>query len=135
VPAAVAVETLKIYDEINIVDHVRNVGPHLQSELRRRFADHELVGEVRGVGMIAAMELVANRETHQNFDSKLKIIGRLTKLCEKHGVIARGLSGDTLAFSPPLVITEAEVTEMLDRVGLALDELTVALRREKLMVV
>ena len=135
VPAAVAVETLKIYDEINIVDHVRNVGPHMQSELRRRFAGHELVGEVRGVGMIAAMELVADREAHRNFDPKLKIVGRLTKLCEQHGVIARGLSNDTLAFSPPLVITVAEINEMLDRVGLALDELTVQLRRERLAVV
>ncbi len=135
VPAAVAVETLKIYDEINIVDHVRNVGPHLQSELRRRFAEHELVGEVRGVGMIAAMELVADRETHHNFDPKLKIVGRLTKLCEQHGVIARGLSNDTLAFSPPLIISAAEINEMLDRVGLALDELTVQLRRERLAVV
>ena len=135
VPAAVAVETLKIYDEINIVDHVRTVGPYMQSELRRRFADHELVGEVRGVGLIAAIELVADREAHRNFDPKHKIVGRLSKLCEKHGVIARGLSGDTLAFSPPLIITEAEVTEMLDRVGLALDELTVQLRREQLAVV
>ena len=135
VPAAVAVETLKIYDEINIVEHVRTVGPHLQSELRRRFAEHELVGEVRGVGMIAAVELVADRETHRNFDPKHKIVGRLTKLCEKHGVIARGLPSDTLAFSPPLIMTEAEITEMLDRVGLALDELTVQLRRERLAVV
>ncbi len=135
VPAAVAVETLKIYDEINIVDHVRSVGPHLQSELRRRFAGHELVGEVRGVGMIAAMELVADREAHRNFDPKQKIVGRLATLCEQHGVIARGLSNDTLAFSPPLIITAAEITEMLDRVGLALDELTVQLRRERLAVV
>ena len=61
VPAAVAIEALKIYDEIGIVDHVREVGPHMQSELRRRFAGHELVGEVRGVGMIAAVELVADK--------------------------------------------------------------------------
>ena len=135
VPAAVAVETLKIYDEIGIVDYVRSVGPHLQSELRRRFAEHELVGEVRGVGMIAAMELVADREARRNFDPKLKIVGRLTKLCEQHGVIARGLPGDSLAFSPPLIITEAEITEMLDRVALALDELTVQVRRERLAVV
>ncbi len=135
VPAAVAVETLKIYDEINIVDHVRTVGPHLQSELRRRFGGHELVGEVRGVGMIAAVELVADQEAHRNFDPRHKIAGRLTKLCEKHGVIARGLANDTLAFSPPLIITASEVNEMLDRVGLALDELTVQLRREQLAVV
>jgi len=135
VPAAVAVETLKIYDEIGIVDHVRTVGPHLQSELRRRFAGHELVGEVRGMGMIGALELVADREARRNFDPKQKVVARLTKLCEQHGVIARGLPSDSLAFSPPLIITEAEITEMLDRVGLALDELTVQLRRERLAVV
>lgn len=135
VPAAVAVEALKIYDEINIVDHVRTVGAHLQSELHRRFAGHELVGEVRGVGMIAALELVADRDTRRSFDPKQKIVGRLTKLCEQHGVIARGLPGDSLAFSPPLIMTVAEIDEMLDRVAPALDELTVQLRRERLAVV
>ena len=50
VPAAVAIETLKIYDEMDIGAHVRRVGPHLQRQLRERFADHPLVGEVRGVG-------------------------------------------------------------------------------------
>jgi 4-aminobutyrate--pyruvate transaminase len=64
VPAAVAIETLKIYDEMNIGDHVGEVGPHLQTELRRRFADHPLVGEVRGIGLIAAVELVADKATH-----------------------------------------------------------------------
>jgi len=57
---------------------------------------------------------------------------RLVKLCEAHGVIARGLPNDSLAFSPPLIITEAEITEMLDRIGAALDELTVQVRREGL---
>jgi adenosylmethionine-8-amino-7-oxononanoate aminotransferase len=61
VPAAVAIETLKIYDEMDIGAHVGSVGPHMQAELRRRFADHPLVGEVRGVGLIAAVELVADK--------------------------------------------------------------------------
>ncbi len=135
VPAAVAVEALKIYDEINIVDHVRTVGAHLQGELRRRFAGHELVGEVRGVGMIAAMELVADQDARRGFDPKQKVVGRLTKLCEQHGVIARGLPGDSLAFSPPLIMTAAEIDEMLDRIEPALDELTVQVRRERLAVV
>ena len=135
VPAAVAVEALKIYDEINIVDHVRTVGAHLQSELRRRFAGHELVGEVRGVGMIAAMELVADRDTRRSFDPKQKVVARLTKLCEQHGVIARGLPGDSLAFSPPLIMTTAEIDEMLDRIEPAFDELAAQVRRERLTVV
>jgi 4-aminobutyrate---pyruvate transaminase len=135
VPAAVAVETLKIYDETKIGEHVREVGPILQSELRRRFAGHPLVGEVRGVGLIGAVELVADKKTHANFDPKLKIGARLTKLCEANGVIGRALPNDALAFSPPLIISEAEIKEMLDGVGKALDELTVQLRREQIAVV
>ena len=79
VPAAVALETLKIYDEMGLVEHATRVGAFMQSELRRRFADHELVGEVRGVGMIGALELVADREARRNFDAKDKIGGRLSQ--------------------------------------------------------
>ena len=135
VPAAVAIETLKIYDEIDIGTHVRAVGPYMQSELRRRFADHPLVGEVRGVGLIAAMELVAGKAAHTNFDPKARVGGRLTRLMEEHGVIGRTVVNDTVCFSPPLIINEAEIDEMLDRVGTALDELTVQLRREQIAVV
>ena len=135
VPAAVAIETLRIYDEIDIVGQVRAVAPHLQSELRRRFEGHELVGEVRGIGMIAAIELVADRAAHTNFDPALKVGARLTKLCEAHGVIARALPSDALAFSPPLIMTAPEVDEVLDGVERALDELTVQLRRERIAVV
>ena len=135
VPAAVAIETLKIYDELNIVDHVRTVGAVMQAELRRRFADHELVGEVRGTGLIGAFEMVADKATRRNFDPALKMNARLAKLGEAHGVITRGLPNDTIAFSPPLIITEAEIKEMLDRVSRALDELTVQVRRERLAVV
>ena len=135
VPAAVAIETLKIYDETDIGAHVGVVGAHLQSELRRRFADHELVGEVRGTGLIAAMELVADRAAHANFSPAAKIGPRLSKLCEENGVIGRASMNDTLCFSPPLIITVEEVSEMLDRVGRALDELTVQLRREQIAVV
>jgi 4-aminobutyrate--pyruvate transaminase len=135
VPAAVAIETLKIYDELKIGDHVRTVGPVMQSELRRRFADHPLVGEVRGTGLIAAVELVADKAKHTNFDPKLKIGPRLVKLGEANGVIGRALPNDALAFSPPLIITEAEIGEMLDGIGKALDELTVQLRREQITVV
>ena len=135
VPAAVAIETLKIYDEIDIVGQVRAVGPHLQAELRRRFAEHELIGEVRGIGMIAAMELVADRHHKRNFDPALKIGPRLVKLCEQHGVIARALPNDSLAFSPPLIMTNGEVDQMLDGIARGLDDLTVQLRRESLSVV
>jgi 4-aminobutyrate--pyruvate transaminase len=135
VPAAVAIETLKIYDDINIVEHVRQVGGYLQSALHAAFDDHPLVGEVRGVGLIAAVELVADRETHKNFDPALKVGARFTKLMEENGVIGRSLVNDSMAFSPPLIITEAEVDEVISRTSKALSELTAQLRREHLTIV
>jgi len=135
VSAAVAIETLKIYDDMDIGGHVGSVGAHLQSELRRRFIDHPLVGEVRGTGLIAAVELVANKASHRNFDPKAKVGGRLTKLCEENGVIGRATANDSLCFSPPLVISHQEVDEMLARVSKSLDELTVQLRREQIALV
>jgi 4-aminobutyrate--pyruvate transaminase len=132
VPAAVAVETLKIYDETNMLDHVREVGPLLQRGLHDRFADHPLVGEVRGEGLIAAVEFVADKANRTNFDPGDRVGARLGKLMEEHGVIARTVINDVLCFSPPLVITAAEIDEMLDRVGKAVDALTVQLRRERI---
>ena len=135
VPAAVAIETLKIYDETDMGGHVGRVGPYLQAALRHRFADHELVGEVRGTGLIAAMELVADKHNRTNFDPRMKIGPRLTKIMEENGVIGRASMNDTLCFSPPLIISEAEIDEMLDRVAKALDTLTVQIRREQIAVV
>jgi 4-aminobutyrate--pyruvate transaminase len=135
VPAAVAIETLKIYDETDIGSHVREVGPYMQAELRRRFAGHELVGEVRGTGLIAAVELVADKAAHKNFDPSAKVGAKLVKLIEENGVIGRTVVNDTLCFSPPLVINKAEIDEMLDRISKALDALTVQLRREQIAVV
>jgi 4-aminobutyrate--pyruvate transaminase len=135
VPAAVAVETLKIYDEMDLVNHVRRVAPTLQDGLRARFADHPLVGEVRGIGLIGAVEFVEDKEARRNFDTAKKVAPRFTKVAEKHGLIMRALPGDGIAFSPPLIISEAEIEEMLERFGQALDEFTVTLRREALATV
>ena len=123
VPAAVAVETLKLYDELDIGAHVAEVGPYLQAGLRRRFESHELVGQVRGTGLIGAIELVADKNSRTSFDPKAKMGVQLTRLCEANGVIGRSLPGDVLAFSPPLIITTADIDEMLDGVAAALDQL------------
>ncbi len=135
VPAAVAIETLKIYDEMNMIDHVTQVGAYMQAGMREHFEGHELVGEVRGMGLIGGVELVADKSAKRNFDPKMKVGMRMTKLCEANGVIARTLPNDTIAFSPPLIINEAEIDEMLAGMHTALDELTVQLRRESLVVV
>src|SRR5208282_1496147 len=67
VSSAVALETLKIYEQDDLLSHVRSVAPRMQAGLRR-FADHPLVGEVRGIGLIGAIELVADKSTKASFD-------------------------------------------------------------------
>lgn len=135
VAAAVAIETLKIYDEMDMGSHVRDVGPHFQAALRARFTDHPLVGEVRGVGLMAAVELVADKQTRASFDPAAKVGPRAVATMQEHGVIGRAVPGDSIVFSPPLVISRAEVDELIDRTGKALDALAVQVRREQIGVV
>ena len=135
VAAAVAIETLKIYDETGIGAHVGEIAPHFQAGLRERFAEHPLVGEVRGTGLIGAVELVADKAARRNFEPGRKIAARVVKLAEAHGVIGRASPNDTLVFSPPLIITEAEIDGALDGFRAALDELAVQLRREEMALV
>ena len=127
VAAAVALETLRIYREIDIVGRVRRVGAALQEGLRRH-ADHPLIGEVRGLGLIAAAELVADKTTRTNFDKAQGVGAGLVRRAQAHGLLIRALSGDSVAFCPPMIIDEAGVEEMLRRFGLALDETWSALR-------
>ncbi len=120
VSSAVALETLKIYEERDIVGHVRLVAPNLQDGLRK-FADHPLVGEARGVGLVGALELVKNKETKESFDPGQGVGPYCAKRCEHHGVILRAMA-DNIGFTPPLIITAEEIDEMLARFGRALDD-------------
>ena len=120
VPAAVALETLNIYEERDSIGHVRNVSPVLQNALEK-YKDHPIVGEVRGVGLVAGVELVQNKETRESFDPSYKVGMKLTSFSQAHGLISRAI-GDTIAFSPPLIINKDEINEMVGIFGAALDE-------------
>ncbi len=121
VPAAVALETLKIYEERDIVGHVKRVGPRMQAGIRS-FADHPLIGEARGIGLIGAVEVVRDKATKQSFDAKAGVAAFLVRRAQHHGAILRNMPGDIVAFSPPLIISEAEIDEMLGCFGKALDD-------------
>jgi 4-aminobutyrate--pyruvate transaminase len=129
VPAAVALETLRIYEERDIVGHVRRVGPRLQAGLRR-LSEHPLVGEARGIGLIGALELVRDRNTRASFDPKAAVGAYLVKRAQAHGAILRNMAGDVIAFSPPLIISESEIDALLQCTALALDD-TLAMVRER----
>ena len=95
----------------------------------RRFADHPLVGEVRGIGLMGAVELVRDKATKASFDPADAVGPFLSKRAHHHGLIVRPL-GDSIAFCPPLIIKEAEIDLMLSRFALALDD-TLAMVRER----
>jgi 4-aminobutyrate---pyruvate transaminase len=85
----------------------------MQARLRE-FVDHPLVGEVRGVGLIGAVELVADKTSKAKFDPPGKVGLYLYDRGHENGVIVRAI-GDSICFCPPLIITEAQVDEMIDR--------------------
>ena len=127
VSAAVALETLKIYEERDIVAQVRRVAPRMQAGLRS-YADHRLVGDVRGVGLIGAIEIVRDKATKQSFEAKAAVAAFLVRRAQHHGVILRSMPGDIVAFCPPLIVQEGEIDEMLTGFGKALDDTAVMVR-------
>ena len=126
--AAVALETLKIYEERRIVDQVRALAPVFLKELNS-FADHPLVGECRGLGLIGAIELVKNKATHESFDPKLAVGATTIKHGHDHGVILRPVL-DSICFCPPLICSEAEIKDMFARFRKALADTEAWLKRE-----
>lgn len=119
VAAAVALETLKIYEERDIVGMAAAASPILQKGLRA-FAAHPLVGEVRGCGMIAGVELAADRASKIPFEPAKGAGALVQEEAKARGVLVRAL-GDTIAFCPPLMIPEAELKFVVDQFGAALD--------------
>jgi 4-aminobutyrate--pyruvate transaminase len=131
VPAAVALETLKIYEERDIVAQVRRVGPRMQAGIRS-YGEHPLIGEARGIGLIGAVELVRDKATKQSFDPKAGIAAHLVRRAQHHGAILRNMPGDVVAFSPPLIISEAEIDEMMACFGRALDDTWTMVKEKQL---
>ncbi len=126
VAAAVALETLKIYEERDIVAHVRRVAARFQKRLAA-LADHPIVGDARGVGLLGGLELVADKSTKQSFPAQAKAAILATTKALQQGLIVRPLPGDTVGICPPLIITEDEVDTLFDRLQRALDAAQVEL--------
>ncbi|MEZ5595253.1 MAG: aminotransferase [Pseudomonadales bacterium] len=118
--AAVALRTLEIFEERRIFEHVAAISPGFQARLRS-YADHPLVGEVRGVGLIGAIELVQDKASRQPFPGKQGVGAYCAGRCEANGLIVRNL-GDSLAFCPPLIITEDQVDELFTKFDKAINE-------------
>ncbi len=133
VAAAVANKTIEIYLRDDILGHVQRLVPQFQRRLAA-LADHPLVGEARGVGLVGGIELVADKATKRSFLPKQAVAPRAVLFGQQEGIIFRAI-GDTLAVCPPLIITAGEVDEMFDRIGRALDRTEEWVRKEGLRTV
>ena len=116
---AVALETLRIYESDDIVGHVRRVAPRFKQGVQR-FEGHEIVGHVRSLGLIGAIELAEDPKQRKPFDPQRGVGAYFVKRAQEHGLITRSLTGDIIAFSPPLIITEAEIDTLFERAERAL---------------
>ena len=117
---AVALENLRILCDERLVERVeQDIGPYFQDRLRE-LLDHPLVGEIRGVGLIAAIQLTADKSTRKLFEPVGAAGNRCRDHCFDNGLVMRAVE-DSMVISPPLIIRHAEVDELLDKARAALD--------------
>ena len=116
VAAAAGVANLKLLDDLKLVQNAGEVGSYFNAQMRAALADHPHVGEVRGEGMLCAVELVKDRDTREFFDPSEKVGPRVAAALLGHGVIARAMpQGDILGFAPPFCLTRAEADEVVEK--------------------
>lgn len=127
VAAAVANETIRIIEERNLVEHAAEVGAHMLARLRE-LETHPLVGEVRGVGFIAAVELVTDKATKKALDAPGRLGALVNGELQNAGVISRNM-GDALAFCPPLITESAQVDEIVARLASALNRVSATVQQ------
>ncbi len=116
VACAAALKTLEIYERDGLYAHAAEVGQYLQQRLAP-LREHERVGEVRGAGLIAALELVEDKASKAPATELAK---KVTQRCQDNGLIVRNVAGCAVALCPPLVITRAQVDEIIDKLTLSL---------------
>jgi len=131
VAAAVALKALEIYARERIAEQAARKAPQFQARLAA-LAAHPLVGEARGFGLVGGLELVADKRSKRSFDAKAGVGPRVVRCAEEEGLIVRFIAGDILSICPPLIITPAEIDELFDRLGRALDRAWDWVRPERL---
>ncbi|MGJ7459885.1 aminotransferase [Halomonas sp. MA07-2] len=128
---AAALANLAIIEREGLTVNARDTGGYLQQVMATAFGDHPIVGHVRGVGMLAALEFSVNPEQRKHFDPALKVGPRIAAAALDENLIARAMpQGDILGFAPPLIATRAEVDEIVARTRRAVNRVTDELVRE-----
>ena len=121
VASAVALKNLEVLESQGLVPRVKNeIGPYFQRRLRETFEGHAIVGEVRGVGLLAAVELVRDKAQRRFFPDPGTIGTLCRNYCFDDGLVSRAIR-DTMVLAPPLVIRESEVEEVIAKLKSAID--------------
>ena len=131
VACAVALKAIEIYRRDRIVEGAAEKAPHFQARLAR-LAEHDIVGEARGIGLIGGLEIVADKRTKAQYDPKAGVAARCVAYAQAEGLIVRFLTGDRVAVCPPLIITPDEIDALFDRLTRALDRTRDWIRSEGL---
>jgi len=118
VGCAAALKTLEIYERDHIYAHAAEMGTYMQSRLAA-LQQHERVGEVRGAGLIAAVELVDDKMTKI---PAVELAKRATQICQDNGLLVRNVAGCALAVCPPLIISRTQVDELVDKLTLSINQ-------------
>jgi 4-aminobutyrate--pyruvate transaminase len=131
VSSAIGVKAIEIYQRDNIPAHVRSVAPVFQTRLKA-LLNHSLVGDARGVGLIAGVEIVADKFTKTPFHAQQAVAAKIIQFCEEEGLILRALMDNTIAICPPLIIQGGEINALFDRLERALNKAEAWVHSEKL---
>ncbi len=122
--AAAGIANLKLIDDLNLIENAGSVGAYLNTAMKDALGDHPNVGDIRGEGMLCAVEFVKDRETRTFFDAGDKIGAQIAGALVAHGVIGRAMpQGDILGFAPPFCLTQAEADEVVAKTARAVSEI------------
>jgi 4-aminobutyrate---pyruvate transaminase len=120
VASAVAAEVLRMYKEMNAPAVAKSLGTQLHNSLNEQLVQNKLVGDIRGEGLIAGVEIVKDKNSRERFDPLRKVGSMVERQCRARGVMIRNM-GDTLAICPPFVIRSAEIDALVSGISGALE--------------
>lgn len=124
---AVGLRNLQILEEERLVERVAEKGAYLQRRLQE-LRSHEIVGDVRGLGLLGGIEFVRDRESKQLFDASVGVARRVWAAALESGVIVRPLGGDVIATSPPFVISEKQIDRLVEALDAAIGSVSKQLK-------
>ncbi|KXF83090.1 aspartate aminotransferase family protein [Enterovibrio coralii] len=123
--AASAMCNLDIIERENLTQNAKDTGAYFQQRMKETFADHPLIGDSRGIGLLHALEFSSDKNNRAHFDPNLKVGPQVAAACLEEGLIARAMPhGDILGFAPPLVVNRADIDDIVERAEKAVNKVT-----------